>query len=350
MKIFSKNKKQEAEAPKTERITSKTIEQYRREVIDSAKRFKYPVQYEKHRLVISAMLVGVVFVIVFFMGVVWRLYLANDTSNFLHKITQVIPFKVGKVDDQAILYSDYLAYYRSSWHYHLNKDISAQSDPTEESERQISEKYSKEALLNAARVALVKKIAQQKGLTVEQEEIETELKAKLVYDGKKISTEAFGSIIKDYYGLDRTEYRQIFLRYPLLMRKVVLEVDDYAKESVKLTQEAIKKSAKPVDLPAIAKSLEGRKVYFLDSGVVNIKANHNELLEMALSRQPGEISDPFVSYNLKDCNILRLVSKDEETIHYQVIRIPLSEFSDQFDKIIKDKKITNYIKIKLDEQ
>lgn len=335
---------------KLERITNKTIEQHRREILESAKRFKYPVQYEKHRLVINATLIGIMFVVVFFTGVAWRLYLVHDTNDFLYKITQIIPFNVGKIDDQAILYSDYLAYYRSAWHYHLNKDISAQTDPTEESEKQLSEQYSEAALVNAAKIALAKKIAQDKNITITSDEIDSELKSKLVYDNEKMSIATFNSVVRDYYGLDQMEYRQIFLKYPLLLRKVVYEIDDYAKESVAMIYTKIKESDVVDDFESTAKDFGERGVTYVDSGLIAIGANDGGLSEVAINQTVNSTSEVFVSYNLSECNILRLVSKDDETVRYQVMKIPLTAFNQQFNDLLKDQKIKDYIGLDLNKK
>ena len=53
-----KFKKKENKIKKIVRITNDNIAQQREEVIAQGKKFKYPFQYTKHRLVVLAILVG----------------------------------------------------------------------------------------------------------------------------------------------------------------------------------------------------------------------------------------------------------------------------------------------------
>lgn len=337
---FNKNKARAAEL-KPARITTKTVEQHRREILDGAKKFKYPIQYEKHRLVINAILVGVVFVVLFFAVVTWRIYKTDDTSAFLYKISQVIPFRVGQIDGQPILLSDYLAYYRSSWHYHQAKE---QKNTDQQLEDKLKNEYRQRAFENAAKIAYAKKIATDSNLIVSQQEIDQELQTKLTYPDSKISQASFDKIVKEYYGLSQWEYRQVFVQYPLLLKKVMVSVDKSATELEQQISNITKQAEGKFELASLRETYQNKGVEFIDSGVVKYKINDSGRSEVAAKLQPGQIAPSFIARNLDSYNIIQLISKDEDTLRYHVLKIPLNKFNEQLKTVTDQQKIKKYIK------
>ena len=65
-----KFKKKENKTKKIVRITNDNIDKQREEVIAQGKKFKYPFQYSKHRLVINTILISVAAVLLLVLGVV----------------------------------------------------------------------------------------------------------------------------------------------------------------------------------------------------------------------------------------------------------------------------------------
>ena len=335
-----KLKKKSAEL-KPARITTKTIEQHRREILDGAKKFKYPIQYEKHRLVINAILVGIAFVAVFFAVIAWRIYKADDTSGFLYKISQVIPFRAGEVEGQPILFSDYLAYYRSSWHYHQAKE---QKNTNQQIEDKLKNEYRQRAFDNAVKIAYAKKLATERNISVSQSEIDQELQTKLTYADTKISQSSFDKIVKEYYGLSQWEYRQIFVHYPLLLKKVMVAVDQPATDLEQKITNTIKQATGKFEIASLRETYQAQGVEFIDSGVVKYKINDSGRSEVAAKLQVGQIAPSFISRNLDSYNIIQLIAKDEETLRYHVLKIPLNKFNEQLKTITDQQKIKKYIK------
>lgn len=335
-----KLKKKSAEL-KPARITTKTIEQHRREILDGAKKFKYPIQYEKHRLVINAILVGIAFVAIFFAVIAWRIYKADDTSSFLYKISQVIPFRVGEVEGQPILFSDYLAYCRSSWHYHQTKE---QKNTNQQIEDKLKNEYRQRAFDNAVKIAYAKKLATERNISVSQSEIDQELQTKLTYADAKISQSSFDKIVKEYYGLSQWEYRQIFVHYPLLLKKVMVAVDQPATDLEQKITNTIKQATGKFEIASLRETYQAQGVEFIDSGVVKYKINDSGRSEVAAKLQVGQIAPSFISRNLDSYNIIQLIAKDEETLRYHVLKIPLNKFNEQLKTITDQQKIKKYIK------
>src|SRR5690606_35283970 len=112
-KLLKKRRaKQTQEVPS--RITNETVAEHRERILAGGRRFKYPMQYARHRLVIVT--VALVAAALLLMGLFtwWQLYVAQSTNPILYRVTRIIPLPVASVDGQTVRYSDYLMYYNSS--------------------------------------------------------------------------------------------------------------------------------------------------------------------------------------------------------------------------------------------
>ena len=64
MKLSRKNKKADEKSLALTKITNGTIEERRKEVLDKGKKFKYPVQYSKHKLVINTIIISFIVAVI----------------------------------------------------------------------------------------------------------------------------------------------------------------------------------------------------------------------------------------------------------------------------------------------
>ena len=90
------------------------IKKRREEVLKSGRKFKYPLQYSKHRLVIVTIIVAVVALIGSFVTGYLMLYKVQSTGDVIYRLTKILPVAVAKVDGENVRYSDYLMIYKSS--------------------------------------------------------------------------------------------------------------------------------------------------------------------------------------------------------------------------------------------
>lgn len=99
------------EKPKTER---EKVEERREEVLAQGRKFKYPMQYAKHKVIINTIVVALVAIVLMVIAGWALLYKVQDTSDMIYRLTQVVPVPVAKVAGQDVRYSDYLMIYRSN--------------------------------------------------------------------------------------------------------------------------------------------------------------------------------------------------------------------------------------------
>ncbi|HZJ34462.1 MAG TPA: SurA N-terminal domain-containing protein, partial [Candidatus Angelobacter sp.] len=205
--------------PLSSRITSETVVQHREHILAGGRRFKYPIQYTRHKLVINAITISIAALIIVIIIGWWQLYPMQNTSEFMYRITKVVPIPVAVVDGQPVLYSDYLMKYRSSINYLEQKE--QVSFKTDDGKRQI-EHYKQQSMSDAIADAYALKLAKNLDISVSDSELEGFLKEQR--ESSDVSQQTYDAVILDYYGWSPDEYRHV-TENNLLRQKVAYAVD-----------------------------------------------------------------------------------------------------------------------------
>ena len=141
MKFLKRNKKtglvksETGLANKTER---EKVEERKEEVLAQGRKFKYPLQYAKHRVILNTVVIAVV-VVALLVGMGWfLLYQRQSSSDVLYRITRILPVPVAEVDGEKVRFADYLMIYKSSV-----RPLEGQARQTEEEIEKIRREYKK---------------------------------------------------------------------------------------------------------------------------------------------------------------------------------------------------------------
>ena len=94
----------------TKKTEQEKVAERREEVLATGRKFKYPLQWTKHRIVINTILISVVVIAVIIMAIWLALYRLNMTDDLLFRITKVVPLPVATVDSEEVRFSDYLTF------------------------------------------------------------------------------------------------------------------------------------------------------------------------------------------------------------------------------------------------
>lgn len=335
-KVKKSPKNEESQLAK---ITNNTLENERKEILDNGQKFKYPVQYSKHKLVINTIIIAVAFLIIGALVVVFQLYAAQSSSSILYRITTVVPFPVANIDGENVLYSDYLMRYRAEMTISEKK-----KDVLEviKDESQRMNVYKKQAMENAIQNALVIKLARENNISVSKEEVQERLANLRKVQNQEISETAFDKIVADNYGLSMDEYRRIFVELPLLKQKVSAEIDTQAKKMKDEVYKTLKANSN--DFGKVFEQY-GEKVEIEAPGAVKLSNVDGGRAKAALALNPGEISQPFVADNNSGYYIVKLISKTDKDVTYESINIAFTEFDNRLKQLEADGKIAKYIKL-----
>lgn len=325
---------------KIEKITNDTINEHRRQIIDNGKKFKYPVQYSKYKLVINTLIiVGAIFVV----GAIWfwfSLYKAQSTGSFIYRLTTIIPVPVANVDGENARYSDYLVEYRSNMMI-VDKNKGRIEDSGDVQTR--SKIYKKQSMDNAIKNAYAMKIARENNLKVSKEEFDNAYNAAKKIQNTDISEPAFTKIINDNYGLTPSEFKRMFIELPLIRQKASVFMDKDAEHLKDEVAEFMKNNGN--DFVKVAQHF-GNKIQMGESGIVKSTNVDKGRTAVASTLKEGEVSAPFVS-TTDGYYFIKLLSrnKNDNSLKYSFIKVPLKEFDKQIEKLKDENKIHEYIKI-----
>ncbi len=335
-KIFKKRTKQQDQS--SLRITNETVAEHRERILAGGRKFKYPVQYARHRLVINAIIIGVVAVIILIVVVWWQLYSVQNTNTFFYRATKVLPLPVASVDGESVRYSDYLMRLRSQELWLSEKGQIEQGK--KDNERQVN--YIKRSVIDGTEAdAYAAKLAREKKITVTGQEVDMVVKQSLQTANGTISQELYDASTLETLGYDRDEYR-LLIRQSLLRHKVSYAIDTKAAQ----TKEAVAKLlADPAaDLDAVAKQV-GENVQAGSSGLVRKTNQDGGLTQAAAKLTVGQTSPAIQSTTGDGYYFVRLVESNANELSYRFIKVPLMTFTARVTQLRKDHKIKEYISI-----
>lgn len=339
-KLGLRKKKPEAPAG---RITTDTLAEHRQRVLAGGRKFKYPVQYARHKLVVNAIIIGVAAVILLLGLGYWLLYQAQNTSDFMYRVTKVVPVPVATVDGQQVRYSEYLMKFRSNLHYLVEKE---QIDiMTEDGQRQV-EFIKDQAMKDAQADAFAAKIAGEKDIKVSAAELETYLKQqRQSSDGNEVSESTYNAVILDYYGWSPDEYQQA-MKTKLLRQKVIYAVDQQAETVANNLETSVSAGSSDLSALATAINVNGQKtVVFWPAAWVPIDNQDGGLAAAASKLKVGQVSKALKTPSGDGYYYVKLVEKNEAQVRYEYIQVPLTAFEDMLKKVGTENKIVEYITI-----
>lgn len=335
-KILKKSNTQETQVAK---ITNTTLEEQRKEILNKGKKFKYPVQYSKNRLVGNALIIALV-ILITGSGLLWyQLYQAQNTGEFIYRFTTVIPFPVANVDGENALYRDYLMEYRANMQI-----ANAKKDEIESANnvKALSVLNKNKAMKNAIANTYAQKKAREMGISVSEKEIDEAFDAQRKTQNTELTESALYKIAADNYGLSPSEYRRMFIELPLLRRKVTAEID---KNAATTRDEVVKYLNDNSNDFSKAAEQFGDKIEYNKPGKVRKTNIDGGRSKVASQLNVGEVSKPFISNAGDGYYIVKLIEKNDNEISYESIKIKFTEFNSQLEKLEKEGKVKKYIKV-----
>jgi hypothetical protein len=337
-----KIKRKKAETPETSnRITNETVAEHREQILAGGRRFKYPVQYAKHRLVINTIVISVVALLFVTLVVWWQLYPAQNTSTFFYRITRVLPLPVAAVDGQTVRYSDYLVGFRSQEHYLQFKE--GVNLYTKENKSQL-DWIKRQALDDSIADSYAAKLAAKSNITVSSSEVEDAIKRQRQSRDGITSEETYDAIVLDHFDWSPEEVRDV-TAHKLLRQKVAYSIDTVA---LKLRDQVIEKLKTETDFDKVAAAITPVGSTKVESSVTPLVPNNNQdggLAVEASKLSIGQISSAFRSTTGDGYYVVKLLQRDNNRIIYASLKIPLTEFQKQLDKVKADHKVKEYISV-----
>jgi hypothetical protein len=203
------------------RITNDTVAAHREEVLSSARKYIYPLQHSKHRIVLISSTLFITMVVAFFGYCTLALYKLQTNSTFLYRVTQVIPFPVARTSGNFVAYENYLFELRHYTHFY---ETQQRLDFKSQAGRQQLEEFRKRALDKVVNDAYVKKLAEQSHVSVSDKEVSQQIEIVRSQNRLGGSDRVLEDVLKDYWGWSIDDFKRS-LRQEILAQKVVSSLD-----------------------------------------------------------------------------------------------------------------------------
>lgn len=329
---FSRKK----EEKKTEQ---EKVDARREEVLAAGRKFKYPLQWTKYRVVVNTILISFVVIGIIFVAGWLALYRFNMTDDMLFRITKILPVPVANVDGKNVRFSDYLMFYRSSI---LSIERQSGQVDNQSSLETLRSQYMRAALSEAEEFAYAQKLANEIDITVSSEEVASEFERHRNIGGVERSEEGFLKIIQENFGLDKSEYERM-LYLTLIRAKVEIAIDEDANTIADKVESLLAENGG--NYAQVAEALGDNIIYEETGGMVSSQNIDGGRASEAIKLEPGGESGRFVSINGDGYYFVKLIDKTETEVNFVSIKVPFTEFAERFFALSEDGLISEYITI-----
>lgn len=305
------------------RITNDTVAAHREEVLSSARKYIYPLQHSKHRIVMITVGIIISLTVLFVGYSVIALYKLDSTSSFLYRMTQVVPFPVAKAGSRFVSYENYLFELRHYMYFYQHQQ---KLDFGTEAGQQQLEDYKKRALEKVINDAYVKQLADQNKISVTSQEVDNQITILRRQNRLGGSEQAYEDALLQNFGWTPADFKRV-IRQQLLEQKVVstLDTETHAQADKSLAEiqagqpfdqvaaEAVKsggnvtagvyesvdsasRDLSPITTDALFKLKPGET-----SGVINTGYSL-QILKNLETAADGKIKAAYINFEFKDIN------------------------------------------------
>jgi SurA N-terminal domain/PPIC-type PPIASE domain len=201
-------------------ITSESIAQHREQVLSGARKYIYPLQHSKHRIILitgSIVTAAIAGLLIYCSFGLYRLYQYN---TFIYRATQVAPFPIAKVGGTYVDYENYLFELRHYVHYYQSQ---LQRNFSGEDKQQLIN-FRKQALQDTINNTYIRILASKNHVSVSSGEVNERITE--VRDQNRLgdNNKVFTDVLRDYWGWSINDFKRS-LKNEILSEKVVAKLD-----------------------------------------------------------------------------------------------------------------------------
>ncbi len=323
-----------------QRVTNDNIGQHREELLKGARKYIYPLQHTKHRLVTISIALFVVSLVSFFAFCAFSLYKTKSTSDFLYKVTKVVSFPIARIGSDFVAYENYLFEVKHYTHYY---ETQQELDFNTEAGQAQLEEFRKRALDKVINDAYIKEIAKKRNISVSNQEVEDAITVVRNQNRLGSSDQEFEAVLKDFWNWSVSDFKRS-LRLQLLTQKVVSSLDTETHDRANSALAQLKNGkdfgqlAKEVSEDTATKDNNGEYLRLIDRSNRDIAP---KTIEALFKLKPGEYSDVVdMGYGLE---IVKNLETKDNQIRASHILFNFKDINEYLNEIKDQKKPRAYV-------
>lgn len=329
------------------RITNETITEHREEVLKGARKYIYPLQHSKHRIIVITVSISTAAIIAFLIYCTLGLYKFYQYNSFLYRVTQVVPFPIARAGNSFVDYENYLFELRHYVHYYQTQ----QQVNFGGADKQQLIRFRQQALTDVINNAYTKKLAQQNNVKVSNKEVNDLITEVRNQNRLGSNNKVFADVLRSYWGWSVSDFKRS-LKDQMLSEKVAAALDKSANQKAQTVLAQIKAGA---DFGTVAKQMSEDPAAAGnggDYGLAITKDNPNippQVINTLFSMQPGQVSgiilaSPIKANSTPTLEIVKLLQKEGPTVTAQHISINLKSVSIYINELKTKQPAHSYVK------
>lgn len=296
-------------------ITNATVAEHREQVLSSARKYIYPLQHSRDRIIKISTSLFVAAVLIFFAYCGVSLYKIHSTSTFIYEVTRVIPFPVAKAGPRFVTYESYLFELRHLMHYYENQQ---KEDFSSDSGKRHLDQLKKDSMQKVIDDAYVKQLADQNNISISSTDVNNQITLLKEQNRLGSSDQMLADVLRQFWGWTIDDFRGE-LKTQLLSQKVASELDSatHARASNALASlqqgQDFGKLATQVSDDAATKAAGGQY------GAPIAKSNRDvppQVVAELFKLQPGQVSDIInTGYTLEIVKVISVTGDKVNAAH-----------------------------------
>ena len=326
------------------RITNDTVAEHREEVLSGGRRFLYPLQHSKHKVVIISSVLIVVLLIATAVLSWAMLYKWQSTSKFAYRVSEVVPVPIARVGGHFVPYERYLFELRSTIYYYTNHPQEGIDINGPDGEKIINEAKAK-ALEKAKLDVLAAKLAKENNISISDQEIDDQIKNIQTQGGIDDSTGVLSDVLSDFYGWSVDDLRQV-VRMQLIRQKLPSVLD---KETIDEANSVLAELESGAKFGELAKEhSDDKQTKDKEGNLGPIKRDNEQLpkqfIDAAFNLEEGQTSTELV-HTPFGLHIIKVNKKSDEEVDASHILFRYFNVNEYLKKQLEEQQSTDYIKL-----
>jgi parvulin-like peptidyl-prolyl isomerase len=323
------------------RITNETVSEHREEVLSSARKYIYPLEHSKHRIVRVSLALLSAAILGFFVLTTFSLYKSQNTGGFVYDVTRIVPFPVAKAGSSWVSYESYLFELRRNMHYYQTQQ---QANFSSKDGKDQLQRLKRQAMDQVIQDAYIKQLAKQNGVSVTNQNVNNQLAIVRSQNRLGSNNRVFREVLKEFWGWSEADFKRE-LKQQLLKQAVASKLDIAANRKA---QAALQQLNTGVDFAKLAgdvsedQATKGSGGQYPSTITVGDRGLPPAVTDALFKLKPGQISSVInTGYTLE---ILKLIDNTNGTAHAAHIQFNLKDVS-TFVKEVQDQHPSHqYIK------